>query len=327
MTVLQIGVERSGNSWLYRLIEAMFQRAGVERRSFIVDQPMYEEAADWHLSFEGQRQIDTVRVRPDGVDYGIAGIRWEPIEDLEEYVSSCNHVWTHSGWCSLTPEVLSRFDRKVYIVRDPRDVAISKANFAFSEYSLRHLNPDPGDSPEGLLENRFFGNLIRWVRHVGRYLKAKESANIHFVTYEGLLHNFRGEAHELAQYLCLDLSNAELGAVEEQVAFSRLKREGSDHLRKGRSYQWKDRLSTKQQDVALRLAGDLMEILSYPVAREEDCLPEIPETVDQDRVERAIKSRRGNWLDKMRFAWSLLRSSRSWGEKIRKGIGFLMRRV
>lgn len=327
MNVLQIGVERSGNSWLYRLIEAILERVGIGPRRFIVDQPMYEEAQDWTLSFEGQDRIDTIRIRSGGCSYGIAGIRWEPIEDMRAYASACSHVWTHSRWCSRTPKVLSLFDRAVYIVRDPRDIALSKAQFAFSEYSLSHLDRSPAESPEAYLENRFYGNLLRWVKHVGDYLLAKERHDLHFVTYEGLLHDFQREVRGLIDYLSLDLESRQLESLEQELSFSWLKRKGPEHLQKGRSYRWMEELSDGQKAAARRIAGPMLELLGYPLAEGQDRLPNVPDAPEPSRVRAAIEARRGGWRDKVRFAWTLLTSSRGWWEKVRKGIGFLNGRL
>jgi hypothetical protein len=62
MAILQSGFMKSGNFWLWNVIEAALQQAKVPRKSFLREQPIYRVSKTWDLAFEGEGTIDFVNI-------------------------------------------------------------------------------------------------------------------------------------------------------------------------------------------------------------------------------------------------------------------------
>ena len=109
MKILQIGYPKSGNFWLYQILEQLLERSGKSTKSFIQQQPIYELAKNWELNFPEQADIDVIDITDLQTTYRISSIFKMPIEDLEAYLRKTNHVWTHSPVCKRSEEYLSAF--------------------------------------------------------------------------------------------------------------------------------------------------------------------------------------------------------------------------
>jgi aryl sulfotransferase len=290
MKILQIGHSKSGNFWLYNIIQEILGGAQIPQRNFIKDQPIYTLAQNWDLSYENQADIDVLDIDVESCYYRISSIFRMPVDDLEEYLSRVTHVWSHSPFCSRSQTVLPEFDKVIYLIRDPRDRAISAANFRFTPYGRKyypHLDPDP----ETWLKRRFWSLIYRWVNHVGGYLSQAEKLNIHVIFYERLLHNFDQELEALLNYLELDLNSEVLKHIKERVDFSTMKVENPQHVRRGKSGRWKSTLTKNQKRIAMLYAGPLINYLGYPNLRtdpDKTTLPELPAPADKKRIRRGI---------------------------------------
>jgi aryl sulfotransferase len=119
MHILQAGIRKCGNSWLYHILQQIIKEAGIPYQSVIQNDPIYLLALSWNLSFEGQAGVDYLDLSPEQAAYRIGGIYRMPISDIDDYIANTTHVWTHSGWRDLAEEIFPKFDKIVYIVRDP----------------------------------------------------------------------------------------------------------------------------------------------------------------------------------------------------------------
>ena len=124
MRILQAGRAKSGNFWLYTIIKTIVTKAGHDWSGYVQTQPIYEIARHWELSYRDQAAIDVLDIERYRCYYRISSIFRMPIDDIDEYLSKCTLVWTHSSFCEQSAEVLPKFDKVVYVVRDPRDAAI-----------------------------------------------------------------------------------------------------------------------------------------------------------------------------------------------------------
>ena len=325
MTVVQAGVAKSGNYWLYRIIQGSLRSADLPHRSFIRDHPIYEEAATWDLSFAEQAGIDTIDITDDGCFLTVSSAYRAPITDLGEYFSRAEHVWTHSGWCIQTPKVLQHADKAVYLIRDPRDAIISMSRFAFTDYMQRYHPKNESDAA-AYLENRLYSMTLSWIRHVAGYLRHAVESSIHVVFYERLLHSFDKEYETMLDYLELDLSAAKRREVADSVAFKNMRRSEPSHVRRGRSGQWQEHLTDAQIVQISRMAEPMLRLLSYPLAGDTaaEALPSFPEATTTRTIDAAVRHSRGTLRDKWVYANTLLRSSRPLSEKIRLGTRFLL---
>lgn len=294
MKWLQIGAAKSGNLWLYHILQSIARRAGLPQISFIRSHPIYEIAKTWKLSFPEQAGIDTLSITPRQCLYRISSILNVPIDDIDDYVNRCSHVWSQSFFCARSAEVLPKFDKVFYIIRDPRDTAVSMSRFSFTPYRLKYF-PHGYSDPETFLDANLIETLKAWVRHAGGYLLQKENPPLYFLIYERLVRNFDEELVKLLEYLEVTLEESARQAIKTEVAFETMRSKSPQHVRKGETGQWAEAFSPKQAKLTERLAGPLLRLLRYPANLKEqkefesqNILPSIPENLEKPTLEKIL---------------------------------------
>jgi len=321
MLLLQSGLPKSGNLWLHKILQESLRLGGIELRSFIQTQPIYQEAKTWP-GFNEQAGIDFIEVTPQGCFYRKGSFR-QPIPDLDSYLSQCMHVWTHAFWVPRCDEVFSRFDKIVYIIRDPRDVIVSASKYYFTPFMLAQ-HPQLEPDAETFLKHRLYEQAITWVQHTGGYLTHSKNYHIHFVFYERLLHDFDREFARLLDFLGMELPPAAVAGVKESARFENMKKQNPHHLRRGESGGWVNVLTPAQARQVVKIAGPMMHILGYPVEGGPPTIQlGVPDHLDVDQIHQAISSARGGISDKLRYAWAFTLSRRPIGEKLAKGWEYL----
>ncbi len=268
MKILQSGVPKCGNFWLHQIIQQILNRSNISTDSFIEQQPIYSLAKEWELNFPGQARINVLDITDLQDSYRISSIYRMPVDDMEKYVAQTNHVWTHSPICKRSGEVFRHFDKIVYIIRDPRDRAISAAKYYCSDYMLRYF-PQEEKDPGKFLEKNFDQLMHEWVWHVWDHLRLSREHNIHIAFFEGFNMDFREELNRLLTYLGTELPEAEKTALEEAVSFRSLKKENPKHLKKGGSGYWMEQLGDEHFRKAEIIAGPLLRYLGYPRDRNQ----------------------------------------------------------
>ncbi|TPE46268.1 sulfotransferase domain-containing protein [Pontibacter mangrovi] len=291
MKILQGGAPKCGNFWLYQILQQVMQRSGHTVTSFIQRQPIYELAKTWELNYPSQASIDVLDVTDLQYSYRISSIFRMPLESIADYVEQTDHVWTHSPICKRSGELFSLFDKKVYIVRDPRDRAISAAKYYTSEYMLKYY-PQELTDPQQYLEAHFEELMLEWVWHVFDHLRYSREHNIHIAFYEGFLLDFQGELARLLDYLEVDLSEKEREELQEAMSFATLKSKNPKHLKKGQSGYWMDQLTDAQAEQADVIAGPLIRCLNYPQYKGESMSysPEPPHQDFEELIQEIITS-------------------------------------
>ncbi len=290
MKILQIGVPKSGNFWLYQIIQQILKFSGNHQKSFIRQHPIHILAKDWDLNFPEQANIDVIDITDLQVTYRISSIFKMPIEDFSSYASKTPHVWTHSPVCKKTGDIFSYFDKKICIIRDPRDVVLSAARYYCSDYMLKYF-PQPETRPEAFLQKNFEKLMHEWVWHVWDHLRLQEKHRLHLCYFEGFLKDFQKELSLLLDYLKIDLSTEQRKNLEEAVSFQSLKKENPKHVKKGTSRQWTERLSASQKQKARQIAGPLLDYLGYNQENPSEFFPR--KTSSEDMLElkkKLIKS-------------------------------------
>ncbi|MEX2592404.1 MAG: sulfotransferase domain-containing protein [Anditalea sp.] len=262
MKILQGGVPKCGNFWMYKIIQQVLHKTGGNTTSFIEQHPIYPLAKAWNLNFPDQARIDVLEINELQYSYRISSIFQMPIEDIKKYIDQTNHVWTHSPVCKKSGEVFNLFDKKVYIIRDPRDRAVSAAKYYCSDYMLRYF-PQEEKDPKVFLQKNFDQLMQEWVWNVWDHLRLSQEFNIHIIFFENLLSDFQRELGRLLDYLELDLDPPQKEELENEVSFSTLKERNPKHLKKGTSGYWKEALSKEQIEKAAIIAEPLMQFLNY----------------------------------------------------------------
>ena len=293
MNILQISSPKSGSFWLNTILTKTLQKKGLDISYFIKQQPEYEDIKNEDLSFKGQAGTDMLDIEEEGAFYRVSSLLKEPVPSLREYSEKATLAWTHSTWCTKTPHVFTFFDRKLCIVRDPRDTALSAAKFAFTPYMQQHY-PSPYNSTEEFLEGEYERLLEQWVWFYGNYLLHSSELDLHFIFYENLLRRFPKEYNSLLKYLDIELSPEDQKQIQEEVAFSSMKEESPQHLQKGKSRKWVDQLTINQIEQASVKAGALMRIFGYALTPGEgDKLPATPKDIPKQELQDILQ--KINW--------------------------------
>jgi aryl sulfotransferase len=291
MRILQSGMPKSGNFWLWQILQQIITEAGLPNESFIQRHPVYPIAKTWELSFAEQADIDVLDIIPYAQFFRISSIFRMPVGDLDTYLSQTNHVWTHSNFNIGSKAVFPKFDKIVYILRDPRDVILSQSRFAFTPYRQRFL-PSAYENTEKFLNGQIPEMSERWQKHVSNHLLNREEYNIHIVFYERLLMDFEAEFAKLIDYLGVPLNAEQSARIKQAVQFETMQQVNPQHLSKGKSYKWMDSFSPEQQNIVMKQTGTLLEMLGYPLtSQDEATLPSL-EAASPHTVKRLIQSKR-----------------------------------
>lgn len=288
MKILQSGAPKCGNFWLYQIIQKTLQQTGKPSYSHIEQHPIYPLAKTWDLNFPDQAKIDVLDIADLQLSYRISSIFQMPILDLPDYLSKTNHIWTHSPVCKRSGEVFRQMDKIIYIIRDPRDRAISAAKFYCSDYMLKYFPQEEAD-PRRFLFKNFDRLMNEWIWHVWDHLRLSNKYHIHVTFYENWLDDFHNELQALLDYLGLPLNDKQKVLMEDALSFDTLKERNPNHLRKGRSGYWLDVLTEAQVARAETIAGPLMDFLHYglgaPSFNKAEASPETFEDIKQQLIQ------------------------------------------
>lgn len=266
--VLQAGVEKSGNYWLFNIIKELLLLEGIDSlNGNSTKLGIGNKYKEEELSYKDQHYIDTVETRFGKLHQIISSIYSEEVQDIPAFVENTNYIWTHSGFDDKVRLLSESMTHVVYLVRDPRDVAISKSKFAFKPYSLNKRWSNPGKSPEDYLKNRFERIMIKWANHVAGYSKAP---NVHFIFFENLFLDFQGEIKRLADYLGISVTKEQLATIEQKVSADSLRKKDPNHVRKGKIGNWRNYKDNKIIDKMTEMNHGGLKAIGYPINRDDE---------------------------------------------------------
>ncbi|MXO67072.1 sulfotransferase domain-containing protein [Altericroceibacterium endophyticum] len=288
MHLLQNGLPKSGNYWLFNILTLLLNAARLPDRNFIAEHPIQAAAKNWTLSYPEQPRLNVLDIEPGHNFYRIGSYFREPIEDLQDYIAQNRLVWTHSRHIPESERVYDAFDKIVYIIRDPRDVAISMANFAFTPYRQKTEHFPFSDASE-YLQAYYVKHLSGWTQHVGSHLLALPRKNMHILFYERLKEDFDSELSQLINFLGLNVSSKQRAEIADQVTVASMKKKSSGHVRSGSAGGWRNVLSSGQIRLARLIAGELMDELDYPLRVKDASLPTLPRELSRKRIKRSMR--------------------------------------
>ena len=159
--------------------------------------------------------------------------------------------------------------RFVYIIRDPRDVAVSRLFHAHRAGYADALTQGSATYYE-MVTNA----AISWANHNGnvdKFVRA-DAANrelVHSIHYERLLADFETVAADLFGFLDVDASPAVIGAIREATNFEQLsgrkpgEEDPASFFRKGIVGDWHERLDAKALEIIGAHCGTLMDANGY----------------------------------------------------------------
>lgn len=262
--IFQCGVAKSGNFWLYTAIQKLLDAAGVEQRSFIQNQPIYQQAKDWTLSFPEQASIDVLDITPQAYVTRISSRFEQEITDLDAYLAEATHVWSHSPYrAGLSDAVFKRVNCVIYIVRDPRDALLSMADFVFTPYMRQHF-PTAHDDRDAYLAERIGIFPKQWAGHVKGYLEADPALGVHILTYEEMKRDLRGALLGLAGWMGLaDIPRDEFDRLATSLSFEAMRGSRPGHINRGKAERWRTELTPEMNARIIEAAGPMMTQMGY----------------------------------------------------------------
>lgn len=276
MTILQAGMPKSGNYWLYQILHSVVEECqGIEMKSYIRSRPIYEEAKKWHLSTPDQVEQNVIDFEEGGCFYRISSRFREEVADLDQYLDNNTLSWTHSKAFEGVEKYLSRFGKLVYIIRDPRDIAISMSYFILTPYMKKHY-PSPYNTSEAFLDGEIEKQVRLWQEHVLGYLPILKPLGGLVLFYENMIEDFDRELRALITYLGLNLSEEKIESVKGRTSFSGMKKTSPQHVRKGKCYNWQSELTGAQAERAREAGGETLALLGYPLTLGDDARPAVP---------------------------------------------------
>ena len=168
-----------------------------------------------------------------------------------------------------------RYPRIVYLVRDPRDVAVSY----FHQQKRLGLITDATDIREfvvGFIAGRADG-FGRWDDHVESWLNTTgtRTESFYLVRYEEMLQDPERKASEVARFLSLPVGESQIAAalsktsIERMKAAERAETQGDElpahvtFVRKGGSGGWRAELDEADAKLIVDAFGPTMQKLGY----------------------------------------------------------------
>ncbi|XP_022089834.1 sulfotransferase 1A1-like [Acanthaster planci] len=171
----------------------------------------------------------------------------------------------------LPPQIWEKKPKIVYVLRNPKDVAVSF--FYFSKMAQK----DPAVLAQTFDE--FFEELQEGKNHYGpwwdHYLyfwKRRHDENILVLRFEDMKKDLRGTVEKISRFLDKNLSNETIDAITEHCTFSNMKNnkmaqldslfdkkdlpEGSSFMRKGKVGDWKSHFKVAQNEAMDALIQD-----------------------------------------------------------------------
>ncbi len=168
----------------------------------------------------------------------------------------------------------------VYVVRDPRAVAVSSVHFM-----ARPIDETIAvmDSPTAVsagstqrLSQHLRQPLLCWCEHVESWLAAPFP--VHLMRYEDMLADPRATVRAMAEFLCLPASEAAIAMAVEATSFSRLQaqeraigfvespRHAAAFFREGEADGWRRALTLEEAGRIVAAHGHVMRRLGYDAA-------------------------------------------------------------
>ena len=263
MEIIHVGLPRAGNVWVHTILALLLKTKKKPNtvKSYISKQPIYKIAKNWNLGFKKQASIDWIDINRFDVRVRISSIYKEPIIHWEEYLKKTSVVATHSYFCEMTKKVLQDFSAKIYLIRDPRDMLVSRSCYDLTSY-MKNYYPQPYVKANDYVEKRLEELVGRWVFHVSNYLYHAKMLKLECLFYEKLATKHEREVLNISSLLKIKLTQRELDKIIKTTKFESMAEAGyKGHLGQGRIGLWRDTLNEEQKVRAIKIGGPLLKIL------------------------------------------------------------------
>ncbi|XP_069395138.1 amine sulfotransferase-like [Paralichthys olivaceus] len=225
--VLLITYPKSGTVWMQQIIVQIMDQAHPEQ----AEDASNRTRVPW---LEERSADDPNRERPDPRIFG-----------------------THLPPDMLPLAVKEQQIKLIYVWRNPKDILVSLYHFAQS-WVLLETPKSFEDFFQQFLDGKVY--MGSWFDHLNEYSAARNQLNIHFVQYENMLKDLRGEVVKLCAFLEQDLTDEAIDRVVEMSTFKNMKtnpnanykdflereRYKKETMRKGVAGDWKNHFTVAQ---------------------------------------------------------------------------------
>lgn len=177
-----------------------------------------------------------------------------------------------------------RYRRVIYIVRDPRDVAVSNYHWEMKQESVQENDPIE-EFVLRWMEPSIWPRIGSWGEHVTSWLSTRQGkAGFLLLRYEDILENPPRELEKIARLLGIDPVPGRLARAAELSSADRMRRLEKDQgakwvqtrntrqdkqfVRKAASEDWKTKLPKQSVQAIEDAWGDVMQALGYKLSSE-----------------------------------------------------------
>lgn len=262
---------KSGNTWMRLLFANLL--SGGDQPADINDMPGKEGIATARHTFEEQAAVDSTLLTLDEIE------RLRPaVHDGEAAErSKAAVIKVHDAYLRLadgTPLLGTAARAALYMIRDPRDVAVSlsfHSNLPVFK-AVRHLN-DPNNMlrhPQTQIDHR----LTSWSNHVAGWLDQRD-VPVHLIRYEDLLLDTAAVFARALDFLGAQWTDGEVERAVRHASFAELRQQEAEKgfrertskaapfFRSGHAGDWRDRLAPELVRQIEQANAAMMDRLGY----------------------------------------------------------------
>ena len=268
---------KSGNTWLRLFLKAYIQN---DNENFNIN----NETNDTFKVdiFPNLKNFETLNIKCNGFQDVVEN--WITIQELLNLKNKLNFIKTHNALCTINNY---KFTNKintlggVYIVRDPRDVAVSFGHHmgkSFEEITDQMINEKFMICESSFVKKGFNSTILStWSNHYNSW-KNFDNKNILIIKYEDLIKDTFNEFLRLIKFLnklcnlnidkdritkSIELTDfKKLQSLETNLGFEE-KTKSKNFFRKGEMGSWKFELDRKLSEKIERFFKKEMSDLGY----------------------------------------------------------------
>jgi hypothetical protein len=274
----------NGGAWTYTDVVARFERdETIPTRPWQRNDPR----KFMHLSPEAARalyeKIVAANKPEDAMDAFLEAVCTDAQEETHVVLKAADQISRLAALNAWQPTA-----KKILIIRDGRDAAISAAHF---QEWMRAAKPPRGSPP--VVD--YWELLHSWADHADKAIAAAGRRQIYLLRYEDLSENFVATMQPLLQWLGLAESRPFLESIEAKTSFEALTgrlrgMEAKAVMRKGAVGEWREALLPDEQERAWRMAGDQLRAFGYTRNGARQGLPDLSKLEEQPyRFQRTVR--------------------------------------
>ena len=255
---------KSGNTWVRMFLRSYFLPDG---KSFSINSKGSDSFEV--LNFPGTKILQELNIDFNKFENIVKN--WVSIQDYINLNNKTNFLKTHNGNFTINNYPFTNTDNTaggIYIVRDPRDVAVSMSHHSnmnnesvveyliTNQHEIAHIDKNSKKEKQDSFKKSIMGtwsmNYLSWKSYKGR--------KIHFVRYEDLINDTKNEFLKILEYLKnivnFNIDEEKLNKAIIETSFDNLSnmelKNGfieqsweKNFFRKGKIGDWKESLDNK----------------------------------------------------------------------------------